>query len=168
MEWYWNLVSLLLDENKAEQSSAGLRVQLEKHVVQLYEKLLTYQIKSVCLYCRNWAAIIGRDLLKIDDWAGKLSEIKETEAAVQGEMEQYNTGESRMQLRKLTDAAGALEMNLQNIHSAIKGVHLAIETQTQREERPRNGSIGANATIDVVQLTYSNKRSLETAFLGCF
>ncbi|KPA37019.1 nwd1 protein, partial [Fusarium langsethiae] len=84
MEWYWNLVSLLLDENKAEQSSAGLRVQLEKHVVQLYEKLLTYQIKSVCLYYRNWAAIIGRDLLKIDDWAGQLSEIKEAEAAVQG------------------------------------------------------------------------------------
>ncbi|KAG8665110.1 uncharacterized protein FPOAC1_013088 [Fusarium poae] len=135
MEWYWNLVSLLLDENKAEQSSAGLRVQLEKHVVQLYEKLLTYQIKSVCLYYRNWAAIIGRDLLKIDDWAGKLSEIKETEAAVQGEMEQYNTGESRMQLRKLTDAAGALEMNLQNIHSAIKGVHSAIETQTQHQEK---------------------------------
>ncbi|OBS16087.1 hypothetical protein FPOA_13172 [Fusarium poae] len=71
MEWYWNLVSLLLDENKAEQSSAGLRVQLEKHVVQLYEKLLTYQIKSVCLYYRNWAAIIGRDLLKIDDWASQ-------------------------------------------------------------------------------------------------
>lgn len=41
MEWYWNLVSLLLllDENKAGQSSAGLRLQLEKHVVQLYEKL---------------------------------------------------------------------------------------------------------------------------------
>ncbi|KAL3587909.1 hypothetical protein FPOAC2_13808 [Fusarium poae] len=135
MEWYWNLVSLLLDENKAEQSSAGLRVQLEKHVVQLYEKLLTYQIKSVCLYYRNWAAIIGRDLLKIDDWAGKLSEIKEAEAAVQGDMEQYNTGESRMQLRKLTDAAGALEMNLQNIHSAIKGVHSAIETQTQHQEK---------------------------------
>ncbi|KAK7403731.1 hypothetical protein QQX98_010503 [Neonectria punicea] len=42
MEWYWNLVSLLLDENKAEQSSTGLRAQLEKHVVQLYEKLLSY------------------------------------------------------------------------------------------------------------------------------
>ncbi|KAL3599804.1 hypothetical protein FPOAC2_04032 [Fusarium poae] len=142
MEWYWNLVSLLLDENKKEQSSAELRRQLETHVVQLYEKLLSYQVKSVCLYYRNWAAIIGRDLFKIDDWAGQLSEIKEAEAAVQRDMEQYNTGESRMQLRKLTDAAGALEMNLQNIHSAIKGVHSAIkgvhsaiETQTQHQEK---------------------------------
>ncbi|KAH7125033.1 hypothetical protein B0J13DRAFT_511341, partial [Dactylonectria estremocensis] len=120
MEWYWNLVSLLLDENKAEQSSAGLRVQLEKHIVQLYEKLLSYQMKSVCLYHRNWAAVIGRDMVKIDDWAGQLSEIQEAEAAVQRDMEQYNTEESKMQLRKLTDAASALEMNLQDIHSAIQ------------------------------------------------
>ncbi|KAH8646435.1 hypothetical protein BGZ61DRAFT_65069 [Ilyonectria robusta] len=128
MEWYWNLVSLLLDENKAEQSSAGLRVQLEKHVVQLYEKLLSYQMQSICLYHRNRAAVIGRDMLKIDDWAGQLSEIQEAEGAVQRDMEQYNTEESRTQFRKLTDAATALEMNLQDIHSAI-------QDQTRQQER---------------------------------
>lgn len=128
MEWYWNLVSLLLDENKAEQSSAGLRVQLEKHVVQLYEKLLSYQMKSICLYHRNWAAVIGRDMVKIDDWAGQLSEIQEAEAAVQRDMEQYNTEESKMQLRKLTDAASTIEMNLQDIHSAI-------QDQTRQQEK---------------------------------
>jgi hypothetical protein len=128
MEWYWNLVSLLLDENKAEQSSAGLRAQLEKHVVQLYEKLLSYQMKSVCLYRRNWAAVIGRDILKLDDWAGQLSGIQEAEGAVQRDMEQYNTEESKMQLRKLTDAASAIEMNLQDIHSAI-------QDQTRQQEK---------------------------------
>ncbi|KAH7207383.1 hypothetical protein DER44DRAFT_373147 [Fusarium oxysporum] len=132
MEWYWNLVSLLLDENKAEQSSAGLRVQLEKHIVQLYEKLLAYQIKSVCLYHRNWAAVIGRDLLKIDDWAGQLSGIKEAEAAVQRDMEQYNTEESKTQFRKLTDTATALEENLQDIHSAI-------QDQTRQQEKRHQG-----------------------------
>ncbi|GKU11969.1 unnamed protein product [Fusarium langsethiae] len=103
MEWYWNLVSLLLDENKAEQSSAGLRVQLEQHVVQLYEKLLSYQVKSVCLYHRNWGTVVLRDGLRLDDWAGRLDDIKEAEAAVQKDMEQYNTVESNMQLRKLTE-----------------------------------------------------------------
>ncbi|KAH7119429.1 hypothetical protein B0J13DRAFT_486504, partial [Dactylonectria estremocensis] len=107
MEWYWNLVDLLLDENKAEQSSSRLRGQLERHVVQLYEKLLLYQIKSACLYYRNWAAVLGRDMLKIDNWAGQLSEIKEAEAAVHRDMEQYNTEESRIQLGKLTNAASA-------------------------------------------------------------
>ncbi|KAL6354150.1 hypothetical protein LRP88_12484 [Fusarium phalaenopsidis] len=128
MEWYWNLASLLLDENKAEQSSAGLRVQLEKHVVQLYEKLLSYQVKSVCLYHRNWAAVVLRDVFQLDDWAGQLSEIKEAEAAVQRDIEQYNTEESKTQFRKLTDTATALEENLQDIHSAI-------QDQTRQQEK---------------------------------
>ncbi|KAJ4131382.1 hypothetical protein NW754_007758 [Fusarium falciforme] len=135
MEWYWNLVSLLLDENKAEQSSAGLRDQLEKHVVQLYEKLLSYQMKSVCLYHRHWVGVIVTDLFKNDDWAGQLSGIKEEEAAVQRDMEQYNTEESKTRLWKLTETASAIEMKLQDIHSAIKGVHSAIEAQTQHQEK---------------------------------
>ncbi|KAH8659477.1 hypothetical protein BGZ61DRAFT_523576 [Ilyonectria robusta] len=121
MEWYWNLVPLLLDENKAEYSSAGLRVQLEKHVLQLYEKLLSYQMKSACLYHRNWAAVIGRDMVKIDDWAGQLIEIQEAEAA--------------MQLWKLTDAANAIEMNLQDIHSAIQD---QIRQQEKRHQDDRD------------------------------
>ncbi|KAG7424474.1 Vegetative incompatibility protein HET-E-1 [Fusarium oxysporum f. sp. raphani] len=128
MEWYWNLVSLLLDENKAEQSSAGLRVQLEKHVVQLYEKLLSYQVKSVCLYHRNWAAVVLRDVFRLDDWAGQLDEIQDAEAAVRTDSDQYNTEQSKSYLRKLTDAAGALEINLQDIHSAI-------EDQTRQQEK---------------------------------
>ncbi|KAF6515295.1 hypothetical protein HZS61_005201 [Fusarium oxysporum f. sp. conglutinans] len=120
MEWYWNLVSLLLNENKAKQSSAGLRVQLERHIVQLYEKLLSYQMKSTCIYHRNWAVVIGRDMVKIDDWAGQLSEIQEAEAAVQRDLEQYNTEESKAQLRELTGAASAIEINLQDIHSAMQ------------------------------------------------
>ncbi|RBA11776.1 hypothetical protein FPRO05_14235 [Fusarium proliferatum] len=128
MEWYWNLVSLLLDENKAEQSSAALRTQLEKHVVQLYEKLLSYQVKSVCLYHRNWAAVLGRDMLKLDDWAGQLSGIQEAEAAVQRDVEQFNTEESKLYLRDLAVAARSQEAKLQDIHSAI-------EDQTRQQEK---------------------------------
>ncbi|KAI3571568.1 NACHT domain-containing protein [Fusarium oxysporum f. sp. albedinis] len=128
MEWYWNLVSLLLDENKAEQSSAGLRVQLEKHIVQLYEKLLSHQVKSVCLYHRNWAAVVLRDVFRRDDWAGQLDDIQKAEAAVRTDSDQYNTEQSQIYLRKLNDAASALEMNLQDIHSAIKD-------QTRQQEK---------------------------------
>ncbi|KAF5701324.1 NWD1 [Fusarium mundagurra] len=128
MEWYWNLVSLLLVENKAEQSSAGLRVQLEKHVVQLYGKLLSYQVKSVCLYHRNWAAVVLRDVFRLDDWAGQLDDIQKAEAAVRTDSGQYNNEQSKIYLQKLNDAASALEMNLQDIHSAIKD-------QTRRQEK---------------------------------
>ncbi|KAM6516695.1 hypothetical protein FALCPG4_014868 [Fusarium falciforme] len=135
MEWYWNLVSLLLDENKAEQSSAGLRDQLEKHVVQLYEKLLSYQIKSICLYYRNWIAVIGREMLKLDDWDGQLKEIQDTETAVQKDSDQYNTEGVRSDLRKLVVAAHSQEKALHDIHSAIQGVRSAILNQTQQQDQ---------------------------------
>ncbi|KAH7112061.1 NACHT domain-containing protein [Dactylonectria macrodidyma] len=43
-------------------------------------------------------------------------------------MEQYNTEESKIQLRKLTDAASALEVILQDTHSAI-------QDQTRQQEK---------------------------------
>jgi len=42
MDWYWNLSSLLLDENRAPGKSAGLKGELEKRIVALYKKLFTY------------------------------------------------------------------------------------------------------------------------------
>lgn len=124
-------MSLLLDENKGETSTAALRDELEKDIVRLFQKLLLYQMRSICLYHRNTAAVIGRDMLRIDDWAGQLSNIQEAEVAVQRGMEQYNTEESKTQLRKLNGAAGALEKNLQNIHAAMK------DQAEQQEKRHR-------------------------------
>jgi hypothetical protein len=131
MEWYWNLVKLLLDENKGETSTAALRNELEKDIVRLFQKLLLYQMRSICLYHRNGAAIVSRNMLRIDDWAGQLNSIKEAEGAVQSDMEQYNTEESKMQLRKLNEAASALERTLQNIHAAIQD---QAEQQAKRHE----------------------------------
>lgn len=53
MDWYWNLSSLLLDENMTEAHSRGLRDELEKVVTKLYAKLLLYQMTSVCYYYRG-------------------------------------------------------------------------------------------------------------------
>ncbi|KFA55450.1 hypothetical protein S40293_09850 [Stachybotrys chartarum IBT 40293] len=113
MDWYWNLVSLLLDGNTSAPSTAGLRNQLRQNIEHLYEKLLLYQMKSVHLYHRKWVASITRDLLKIDDWAGQLSDIKDAESAVQRDMEQYNTEEVKTRLHELSDAANKTQKNLQ-------------------------------------------------------
>ncbi|KAH7112761.1 hypothetical protein B0J13DRAFT_488823, partial [Dactylonectria estremocensis] len=112
MNWHWNLVCLLLDENRADKSSVGLRNELENHIVQLYQKLLLYQMKSVCLYHQNRASVILRDTFKLDDWAGQLNEIQDAEAAVRTDSEQYNTEQSKTYLRNLA--------KLQDIHSALQ------------------------------------------------
>ncbi|KAF9767892.1 hypothetical protein IL306_014878 [Fusarium sp. DS 682] len=52
--------------------------------------------------------------------AGQLDDIQKAEAAVRTDSGQYNNEQSKIYLRKPTDTASALEMNLQDIHSAIK------------------------------------------------
>ena len=135
MEWYWKLVDLLLDENKGEASTAALRDELEQDIVRLFEKLLLYQMSSVCLYHRNGAAVVGRDVLRIDDWAGQLSSIKETEGAVQRDVEQYNTQQANIRLQKLNVTASALESNLQNIFAGLQDQK---DHQTKRDEEDKD------------------------------
>ncbi|GKU11177.1 unnamed protein product, partial [Fusarium langsethiae] len=133
IEWYWNLVSLLLDENKKEQSSAKLRTQLEKLVVQLYEKLLSYQVKSVCLYHRNWIAVVLRDGLRLDDWAGRLDDIKKAEAAVKEDMGQYNTEQIKEHLRILNNTAESAEKTISQMLFRIEEIAKE-QLRTQKDE----------------------------------
>ncbi|GKU11181.1 unnamed protein product, partial [Fusarium langsethiae] len=133
IEWYCNLVSLLLDENKKEQSSAKLRTQLEKLVVQLYEKLLSYQVKSVCLYHRNWIAVVLRDGLRLDDWAGRLDDIKKAEAAVKEDMGQYNTEQIKEHLRILNNTAESAEKTISQMLFRIEEIAKE-QLRTQKDE----------------------------------
>ncbi|KFA81663.1 hypothetical protein S40288_09150 [Stachybotrys chartarum IBT 40288] len=134
VEWYWALVDLLFDENKVDRSSEGLRFQLENSIAQLYEKLLLYQMKSICLYRRHWLSTIRRDLLKFDDWTGQLVEINDSEAAVQRDMAQYNTEESKRKFGQLIDSARVREESLQAIRVAIQGLLQQQEKRHRDEE----------------------------------
>ncbi|KAH7357690.1 hypothetical protein B0T11DRAFT_215441, partial [Plectosphaerella cucumerina] len=53
-----------------------LRGQLETRIVQLYQKLLLYQMRTVCLYHRSRVAVFFRDVVVLDDWGGQLDDIK--------------------------------------------------------------------------------------------
>ncbi|KAK1998249.1 hypothetical protein LX36DRAFT_719328 [Colletotrichum falcatum] len=70
MNWYWNLVDLLLKPKDASLGLEGLRVELEKHIM-----------KSVCRYYRDRVAVFFRDLIKLDNWAGEIDTIKAAELA---------------------------------------------------------------------------------------
>ncbi|KAL2884620.1 Vegetative incompatibility protein HET-E-1 [Ceratocystis lukuohia] len=130
-EWYWKLAGLLLDENKSNTATVLLRDGLEKNIVELFQKLLEYQIRSICLYDRNKVVTAFRDALLIDDWAGKLAEIKEAERSVQGDMDQYNTQDSRMKMNELKNTTAALQESLGNIHAEMQS---QAEDQRRRQE----------------------------------
>lgn len=128
MNWYWNLARLLLDQNKIVDSSAGLRDEMEIHVIELYKKLLLYQINSVCLYNRNQLVKIGRDLMSLDNWAGQLIDIKSAEQSVQDDAAQYSSEQIKEYMSQLLITAISEERKLDSILSAI-------QSQTQQQEQ---------------------------------
>nr|RBQ96734.1 hypothetical protein FVER53263_13486 [Fusarium verticillioides] len=112
MEWYWNLVELVLQDNSSAPS-ATLRTNLETQIIDFYKKLLLFQMKSACLYYRNWAGVILRDAVKLDDWAGELNTIKDAERLIQKDIEQYDNQDIRLKLGTIetssVDQAESLE-----------------------------------------------------------
>ncbi|KKF97025.1 Vegetative incompatibility protein HET-E-1 [Ceratocystis platani] len=135
IEWYWNLTSLLLDENKKNTAATVLRDALEESITQLFQQLLSYQIRSICLYRRNKVVGFIRDVFLIDDWAGQVNSIKKAEKAVQHDIEQYNTQESQQQMQKLNDSTAAMQANVANIHTAVQSL---AEQQAKAREDDKN------------------------------
>lgn len=128
MDWYWNLSDLLLDKNRVEKSSAGLRDELEKHVDDLYRKLIAYQMRSVYSYYRNRGVVFFRDMIKLDDWDGQLKGVTDAEKTVRTDSDQYNTQQIRSHLYDLVSTTRSEELKLQNIYSAIQ-----YQTKQQKE-----------------------------------
>ncbi|KAL2673907.1 hypothetical protein Neosp_012352 [[Neocosmospora] mangrovei] len=109
MEWYWNLADIVLDKEIASSSSADLRENLQNHVVDLYKKLLLFQMRSVCLYDRNGLSVVLRDAIKLDDWTDKIKEVKDAETLVQKDLDQFTHQDMRVKLKEIRDAAWTQE-----------------------------------------------------------
>lgn len=90
MNWYWNLVPLL--ENTPE-ISAGLEGQLEVHIIDLYKDLLSYQMRSACLYYKNRVFVILRDVARLDEWQSTLESIKPSESEIRHDLDIFTKNE---------------------------------------------------------------------------
>ncbi|RYO86463.1 hypothetical protein DL766_008196 [Monosporascus sp. MC13-8B] len=116
MEWYWQLSKLLLNENKDDGKSAGLRNKLEKYVIDLYKALLSYQMKSVYSYYRSRYVVFWRDVIKLDDWDGSLKIIKSAEDIIRQDAFAYNIESIKGHFEKLVKAAKFQQKFLPDIH----------------------------------------------------
>lgn len=79
MDWYWSLPSLVLKESPSAGGFAPIRRELEAQIIDLYEALLLYEVKSVCLYYRSRGLVLLRDIAKLDDWNGDMRTIQNAE-----------------------------------------------------------------------------------------
>ena len=130
VQWYWEL-SDLLDADGADESTTKLQELLEKHIISLYKKLLVYQMQSVCLYNKRWAAVIVRDLVKLDDWKDKVESIKKAEEAIREKIKQKNSEVLKSRLARIDGKLGHLRLDVQAVTSAVGGVESAVKEQTQ-------------------------------------
>ncbi|CVL03792.1 related to vegetatible incompatibility protein HET-E-1 [Fusarium proliferatum] len=114
MEWYWNLAELVLQDDTSV-SSAALRTSLETQIIEFYKKLLLFQMRSACLYYRNWAGVILRDAVKLDDWSGELNSIKDGENLIRNDIEQYDNQDIRSKLSTIESSALGQAESLESI-----------------------------------------------------
>lgn len=83
--------------------SPGLHLdQLEKAFVELYAKLLLYQMNSIIRYRRNVLSRLPRDFIKLDDWEGQLDDIHKAEARFDTDCARYDASESRLILEGIS------------------------------------------------------------------
>lgn len=124
-------MSDLLDADGVDDSTARLQELLEESIVNLYKKLLVYQMQSVCLYNKHWAAVLVRDLVKIADWQEKVDSITKAEEAIRQRIQQKNSEVLKSRLARIDDKMGLLRLDVQAVTSAVGGVESAVNEQTR-------------------------------------
>ncbi|KAF4494064.1 Vegetative incompatibility HET-E-1, partial [Fusarium agapanthi] len=108
--------------------SAALRATLETHIIDFYKKLLLFQIRSACLYYRNWAGVILRDAVKFDDWAGELNTIKDAERLIRKDIEQYDSQDIRLKL-------GTIEKSALDQAESLESICMILREEARLKEK---------------------------------
>ncbi|KXH33074.1 hypothetical protein CSIM01_05209 [Colletotrichum simmondsii] len=144
MEWYWGLSELLLEEENSGPPFEELRGRLEKDIVQLYQKLLLYQMKSVCRFFKSEVGGIFKDLVQGDDWIGQLDDIKAASTAVDQRSKEYN---SQKRYKRLNDLASNAELQ----HKKLTEMLEAIDFQTKRQEKTQQDQDDRKCLNDLFQ-----------------
>lgn len=93
-----------------------------------------YQVKSVGVYYRSPVAIFFRDLVKLDDWAAQLDEVKAAEAVVEKSTDTCCSQKTQSHLRTLTDDAKVLNEKIQDIYSVLESHFQRQEARQDKEK----------------------------------
>ncbi|KAF6834847.1 vegetative incompatibility protein het-e-1, partial [Colletotrichum plurivorum] len=125
IRYYVELERLLWPENIRD---LGLKAGFESHIVDLYQCILEFQIKTVLRFYRRWFATMGRDVIRYDDWEEMLSKIKELEDTVWKDTSTVNTLASRNVLHDFSNAAQQHYNEMQSLLLVAKE-HLQVSIQ---------------------------------------
>ena len=108
MRYYVALESLMLPQSQASTACAvseDLKNEFEAHVVDLYQNLLNFQIRSVLRFYRSALGNFGRDLIQKEDWKQMQENIKYLEKIINNDSQHISTLYSRKTLEDLAKNA---------------------------------------------------------------
>jgi hypothetical protein len=102
IRFYVELEHLLWPKNL---ETRGSMEEFESHLIDLYQHILEFQIKTVRRFYQSWLAKAGRDAIYHDNWAGMVSKIKALEHIVRDESNMVNTVASHRTLERMSKVA---------------------------------------------------------------
>jgi hypothetical protein len=110
MHYYVRLEPLLFPKNLEPTAEDALK----PIVVDLYQHILEFQLKSVVRFFRHWLGNLGQDLTYRDDWS--LSKVKALEEILDRSFGKINDAAVRIELEALSNTATE---SLQTMHKLL-------------------------------------------------
>lgn len=110
------------------------RSRLREEILELYQSLLFYQIKSVCFYHKNQVGVFMRAFVDLDRWSDDLEEIRKAEEALQRDIAQYDLESLKSQV---AESRSYMEEQFNQILDALKetsNAQRSIEQEKQDSE----------------------------------
>ncbi|KAI4149545.1 MAG: hypothetical protein LQ340_004584, partial [Diploschistes diacapsis] len=110
MRYYVALESLLLPQSKDPRTNplpTSLELELQGHVLDLYQHILDFQVRSVLRFYRSSSKNFGRDVVQKDDWNKMRNVIEDLERIVYHDSQQIGTLTANQNLGNLASDAGA-------------------------------------------------------------
>jgi hypothetical protein len=122
MSFYVKLEPLLLpkDQDQTATVPRDLKGEFEDHIVDLYQHILDFQLKSVLRFYRSWRGNLPRDLIDYEDWKGMLSKVQGLEATLDKDFKKINDAVLRETLEKLDKGAGESLKTMRELLSVVE------------------------------------------------
>jgi archaellum biogenesis ATPase FlaH len=121
---YMSLSDYIVDDGGLQ---SDIHHKLERDTVDLYRKLLSYQMKSIYCFHKHELKRFVRNAFQVDDWSGQLKDIKAIEALVWGDVEKFQNQVMVDHLRKQSSDA-------QHCFDALKEISLGIHRRIQEQQ----------------------------------
>ncbi|KAK5637085.1 hypothetical protein RRF57_012797 [Xylaria bambusicola] len=128
MQYYTAFEPLLLHLGKNSEATPALMMEANKHVIQLYQHILEFQLKSVLRFYKGRVRRYVSDVIQTEDWKEMVDNINQFEGAVDRTLMQINQFAVRQELESCnTRSAESLEVMRQLLSVSEDQVRVAKE-----------------------------------------